>query len=97
MSMEMQRLLTKDNQISLGPNELKSFAVPLPTLRIYANALRELGPKLQDILLLALGIEPTDHDVTCSWDQFVRLNCVTFLQVSRFEEKVEFYVSVLDP
>lgn len=45
MSLEYQRLM-KGEDMTLGPKELKDFTVTLKIMRTYANALRELGPKL---------------------------------------------------
>lgn len=59
--------------------------------------MRELGPPLQDILLTALGIDAQDDEQVISWDQFVRLNTITFLQCARFEDMVEYYARILDP
>jgi len=69
MSLEYQRLIAGVD-MKLGAKELKDFVVPLRILRIYGNAIRELGPKLQDILLNALGIDVNDDGdkITISWD-----------------------------
>ena len=84
------KLTTKANNQKLGPDELKTFEVPVYVLREYSSCVKSFHGELQDMIITALGVKIASEDSMVSWDHFVRLNSLLKLDSATSDEIVEF-------